>query len=107
MTKRDDDLPSLEALQQRIDEVKGPQKEGGQSALPRSSDMSKAMRFSIDLAAGVAVGVIFGYLMDRWLGTIPLFMIVGLFLGMAAGVRNMMRSAEIIDKDITDENKDE
>ena len=107
MAEPDDNLPSLEALQRRIDEVRGSSDEGSQNAAPRGNALSQAMRFSIDLAAGVAVGVGFGYLVDGWLGTIPLFMIAGLFLGMAAGVRNMIHSADIIDSKRTDENKDE
>ena len=102
MAKTDDNLPSLEELQKKIDEVRGPE-ESGQDPSSRGTELSQAMRFSIDLAAGVAVGVGFGYFVDSWLGTIPLFMIAGLFLGMAAGVRNMIRSADVIDNKQTDE----
>ena len=111
MPQHDDDLPSLEKLQQRIDELKGPD-EGSTDSTPKGNIFSQAMRFSIDLFAGVVVGVGFGYLMDQWLETIPLFMIAGLFIGMAAGVRNMMRSANKIEPTDSkplydDENKDE
>lgn len=103
--KQDDELPSLEKLQAQIDKVKGEKKDEKKST--SRTDMSQAMRLSIDLAAGVIVGVGAGYFLDRWLGTLPLFMIVGLFIGMAAGVKNMMRSAEIIDKKLAESEKEE
>lgn len=39
----------------------------------------------------VALGFYLGYLLDRRLGTVPLFAIVGLALGVAAAVRNLLR----------------
>ena len=102
MVQPDDNLPSLETLQRKIDEVRGTEADSGPRA--RGGDLSQAMRFSVDLVAGVTVGVGFGYFLDSWLGTLPLCMIVGVFLGMAAGVRTMIRSADIIDNKPTDEN---
>ena len=96
MTNPDPNLPSLDALQKKIDKVK--ELEDGPTQGSTASDMSQAMRMSIDLVAGVVVGTGFGYLVDRWLGTMPWCMITGVFIGMAAGVRNMLRSAKIIDK---------
>lgn len=101
MVNPDNELPSLDALQRKIDEVRGTEQTSGASA--RGRDFSQAMRFSIDLFAGVAVGVGAGYFLDSWLGTLPLCMVVGLFIGMAAGVRNMIRSANIIDHQTVDE----
>lgn len=105
MVELDDNLPSLESLQRKIDEVRVTESDSGPAL--RGSDLSQAMRFSIDLAAGVVVGVGCGYFVDGWLGTLPLCMIAGLFLGMAAGVRNMIRSADVIDNKRTDENPNE
>ncbi len=39
------------------------------------------------LAACVLVGVVLGKLADSWLGTSPLLVLLGLALGLAAGVR--------------------
>jgi F0F1-type ATP synthase assembly protein I len=38
------------------------------------------------LAVTVLVGGALGYLVDRWLGTSPIFTLVGLVLGIAAAV---------------------
>jgi ATP synthase protein I len=38
-------------------------------------------------------GGIFGWLLDKWLGTRPWLMLVFMFLGFAVGVRNVLRIA--------------
>ena len=101
--KNDNQLPSLDSLQAKIDKVKGSKIEAPVDH--SKADLAQAVRLSIDLAAGVLVGLTFGYLVDRWLGTTPWCMIVCLFLGMAAGVRNMVRSAALIDKKTNEQQK--
>ncbi len=102
--KNDNRLPSLDELQAKIDKIKKPESTDSRSSI--SADMSQAMRLVIDLSAGVAVGTIFGYMLDTWLGSLPLFMLIGLFVGMAAGVKNMARSADLIDKKLNEQQKD-
>ncbi len=45
-------------------------------------------QFLISTAVGLAIGK---YLLDPWLGTDPLFTIVGLFLGLGAAFTQLMR----------------
>ncbi|MEK6747534.1 MAG: AtpZ/AtpI family protein [Pseudomonadota bacterium] len=97
-------LPSLDKLQAKIDKIKKPEQVA--SDISSSADMSQAVRLIIDLASGVLVGVGFGYLIDDWLDTSPWCVITGLFIGVAAGVRNMMRSAELIDKKMNEQQED-
>src|SRR5579883_2828880 len=59
----------------------------------RSSALGKAFRISTELVAGVFVGGFIGWLLDRWLGTLPLFLIVFLLFGIAAGFLNVVREA--------------
>ena len=103
--KNDDRLPSLDELQAKIDKIKKP--EPTYSAPSSRGDLSQAVRLVIDLSAGVAVGSIFGYMLDKWLNSLPLFMLIGLFFGVAAGVKNMVRSADLIDKKLNEQQKDE
>lgn len=49
------------------------------------------LRAGSDLAAGVLVGCGIGYLLDRQFGTSPLFLIVFMMIGMAAGFWNVYR----------------
>jgi len=56
-------------------------------------------------AVGIAfvLAVIFGfgigYFLDRWLGTSPLFVIVFFFLGVAAGIVNVVRTVNAVTRD--------
>ena len=102
--KNNDRLPSLDKLQAKIDKIKGIKPVASSSS--SNADMSQAVRLIIDLMAGVIMGVGCGYLLDKWLDTIPLFMIIGLFFGMAAGVKNMIISAKLIDKKLNEQQKD-
>ena len=59
------------------------------------SAMARGFRLSTELVAGVLVGAMFGWLLDRWLGISPWGLIVFLLLGFAAGVMNVMRVAGV------------
>jgi len=41
--------------------------------------------------AGIAVGTFLGWLIDRWLETTPLFMLILFFFGAAGGLMNIWR----------------
>ena len=53
-----------------------------------------AMRLSIELVAGVVVGGAIGWGVDWLTGTMPLFFLLFLGLGIAAGIMNVFRSAQ-------------
>ncbi len=68
-----------------------------------------AWRMVIELVAGLGIGFGIGYGLDSLFGTLPIFLVLFVFLGLAAGVKTMMRSAqEIQDKKLAEEaeNKD-
>lgn len=44
------------------------------------------------------MGLGIGYGLDHLLGTLPLFLIIFIMLGFAAGVRTMMRTAEEVQR---------
>jgi len=54
---------------------------------------SKGYRLASEFVAGVLVGGLLGYGLDWLLGTLPLFLIVLLLFGFAAGILNMSRAA--------------
>lgn len=97
MTKKTDDLPSLEALQDKIDHAKPHKPKPGEAGVEYSKDLSIGVQLLVELVAGVAVGGGLGYFLDRWLGTSPVCLIVFLLLGTAAGIRNMMKSDKAAD----------
>ena len=61
-----------------------------------ASAMARGFRLSTELVAGVLVGALIGWLLDRWLGISPWGLIVFLLLGFAAGVLNVMRAAGVV-----------
>ncbi|MEM1297845.1 MAG: AtpZ/AtpI family protein [Pseudomonadota bacterium] len=56
--------------------------------------MSMAWRMVIDLVVSMMVGAAMGWGLDWLLGTLPLFLIIIILFGFAAGVRNVLRAAE-------------
>ncbi|MHA7871479.1 MAG: AtpZ/AtpI family protein [Hyphococcus sp.] len=82
--------PSLDEFSDRLDRLRGsPEPEnprGGGAAWGR------AMRVSSELLAGLFVGALLGLGLDRWLGTEPWFLLAGIGLGFAAGLRNLTRA---------------
>ena len=58
-----------------------------------------AWRMTLEMVVAGMVGAAMGWGLDALLGTLPLFLIVFILLGFAAGIRMVMRSAqEIQDK---------
>ncbi|MFZ5863388.1 MAG: AtpZ/AtpI family protein [Nitrospirota bacterium] len=53
--------------------------------------LALAGRVGVELVAATVVGVGLGYGLDRWLGTGPWLMIVGVFFGAAAGILGIFR----------------
>ena len=43
------------------------------------------------LLVALALGVVIGYYLDRWLGTAPWFLVIFILAGLFAGFRNMYR----------------
>ena len=55
------------------------------------ADLALAGRVATELVAGIAVGTFLGWLIDRWLETTPVFMLILFFLGAAGGLMNVWR----------------
>jgi ATP synthase protein I len=53
--------------------------------------LALAGRVGVELVATTVLGAGLGYGLDRWLNTGPWFVIVGVFLGGAAGVLGIVR----------------
>jgi F0F1-type ATP synthase assembly protein I len=60
---------------------------------PRSSATPTARAFegAFEAAIGVVLGIALGYYCDRWLGTEPVFLFVGLIVGAVAGFRRLLK----------------
>ena len=65
----------------------------------RGSFMGNAFKLGTELVAAVAVGTIFGFILDSWFGTKPWLIIIFFFLEAAAGMLNVIRAANKMQKD--------
>lgn len=71
------------------------------------SQAQLAWRMVIELVAGLGIGFGIGYGLDVLFGTLPIFMVLFILLGLAAGVKTMMRSAqEVQEKKLAEEARD-
>ena len=59
-----------------------------------AASLGKALKISTELVAAVIVGSTIGFLLDNWFGTKPLLIICFFFMGVAAGILNVFRSAK-------------
>jgi len=59
-----------------------------------AASLGKALKISTELVAAVVVGSIIGYILDGWFDTKPLLTILFFFIGVAAGILNVFRSAK-------------
>ena len=67
------------------------------AAAPGSA-MGLAFRVGLELATGLVVGGGLGWLLDRWWHTSPAMLILFFFLGAAAGMVNVFRTAREINR---------
>ena len=65
----------------------------------RGSFMGSAFKLGTELVAAVAVGTIIGFILDSWFDTKPWLIIVFFFLGAAAGMLNVIRTANRMQKE--------
>ena len=65
----------------------------------RGSFMGSAFKLGTELVAAVAVGTIIGFILDSWFDTKPWLIIAFFFLGAAAGMMNVIRTANRMQKE--------
>lgn len=59
-----------------------------------SSGIGVAFKMSTELVSAVAVGTIIGFILDNWFDTKPWLIIIFFFVGVVAGILNVIRSAK-------------
>jgi ATP synthase protein I len=96
------DSDRLEKLKQRLDEAQRRQESGGKR--PPPTPMGIAGRLATELVGALVVGGGLGWGIDwlfGWFGhhTRPVFLLVFLVLGIAAGIRNVFYAARQLNAD--------
>ncbi len=107
MTAPDPDR--LTELGRKLDEIQTRQAAGVKRAPPSQSNI--AFRFATELFAGVVGGGGIGWGLDWLCGhfgfhTKPVLMLVCFVLGIAAGIRNVMRAAKEINAEVAGRRSD-
>ena len=104
MAERDGGEDEDRLLQARLEKLSSALQKQRKESLPRrdagdggdsgkfGSAMGLGMRVASEFAAAIVIGGLIGWLLDRWLGTKPAFMIVFFMLGVASGVWNVIRA---------------
>jgi ATP synthase protein I len=72
---------------------------GDQSAWRALGELSA---IGLTLVVATVIGLAGGYFLDRWLGTAPWLMLIGLGFGIAAGFVNLFRSVKRAERDLDD-----
>ena len=62
------------------------------------SNLGIAFKMSTELVSAVAVGTIIGFILDNWFGTKPWLILIFFFIGVIAGIMNVIRSAKKMQK---------
>ena len=61
---------------------------------PQTSNIGQAFKLSTELVAAVLVGTIIGFILDNWFDTKPWLIITFFFVGVVAGILNVIKSAK-------------
>jgi ATP synthase protein I len=88
----DPDLRRLAEFKGRLDKARGQKNAPPEEPPPRS--LGIAFQMVSELLAAVLVGGGVGWALDRVFGTSPALLIVMFLVGIAAGMRNLMRTAK-------------
>ncbi len=62
------------------------------------SPIGVAFKLSAELVSAVAVGTIIGFILDKTFGTKPWLILIFFFVGVIAGILNVIRSAKNMQK---------
>ena len=65
-----------------------------------AASMGKALKISTELVAAVVVGTTLGFILDNWFDTRPWLTLVFFFMGVCAGILNVVKSAKNMHKNI-------
>ena len=62
------------------------------------SSFGKAFQLSTELVSAVLVATIIGFILDNWFDTKPWLIIIFFFIGVVAGIINVVKSAKNMQK---------
>jgi ATP synthase protein I len=103
MRETDDRDPRLEDLTHRLRKIKDTQESIERQEAERFRDaenMGRGLRAGAELVSPIGAGALIGWLLDGWLETAPVFLILMLLLGIVTGFVNVWRMTQNIGGEI-------
>ncbi|MBT5073634.1 MAG: hypothetical protein HOJ34_02840 [Kordiimonadaceae bacterium] len=97
----------MDDLNTRLSAAREANRPKEQRGLNEATTYGIATRLVAELIAGLLVGVLFGWYLDRLFDTKPWLMILFLIMGSAAGIMNVMRAAKQMAPKSTHDESDE
>lgn len=89
------DRARLDALDKRIAAAKKVTASPKTNAFAESHSQAQlAWRMVLELVTGLGIGFVIGYGLDVLFGTMPIFLVIFILVGFAAGVKTMLGSAK-------------
>ena len=64
------------------------------------ASLGMALKLSTEMIAAVLVGTIIGFILDSWFDSKPWLIIIFFFVGVAAGITNVVRTAKLKQKNV-------
>ena len=83
----------LRDLRGRLGRAEKARKSGITPDNQRATSIGLAFRLATELVAGLLVGGVIGWYLDKWFGTKPIMLLIFFALGAAAGIFNVIRTA--------------
>lgn len=96
--ENDDFSARLKRLETRIAAAKAVRAEPARHGSGEFTQGSLAWRMVIELVVGMLLGLAVGAGLDSLLGTRPVFLVIFVLLGFAAGIRTMLRTADEVQR---------
>ncbi len=97
MDDNDNNDTDADDINSRIQDLKSRYEDDSPPAQPHTQGMGAGFRVATDMVGGVLVGVFIGYQLDTFFATKPVFLLIFIVIGMAAGVVNVIRTAHRLD----------
>ncbi len=94
-------MKQLKEISTRLEIAKkNTKKNNNKKRSSNAASLGKALKISTELVAAVVVGTTLGYILDSWFDTKPLLIICFFFMGVAAGILNVFKSAKQMGKNL-------
>ncbi len=84
----------IDELGRKLDAINAKRAPEVETAHASASNMAQGLKYASEFSAAVLVGAALGWALDKLAGTSPFGLLGGLFLGLCAGIMNVVRAAK-------------